>query len=76
MGVRKMNQHITARFDSGDQINTALWNLRRAGAVCHTGTLPYAPSASSATLHLMVRGTDASLARTIIRQSGGRVQGA
>ena len=66
-------QQITAHFDSSEQVNAALSDLRRAGAVCHTGTLPYQGTGGSPTLHLSVRPADALLARDIIRRSGGRL---
>ena len=34
-------QQLTARFPTGDEMNAALADLRRSGAVCHTGAIPY-----------------------------------
>ncbi len=72
-----VNQTITATFANRDQADAALGHLRRAGAVCCTCSLPvFQPAgraAGNATLHLMVRGTDAPLARDIIRLAGGRL---
>ena len=33
-------QQLTARFPTGDEMNAALADLRRSGAVCHTGAIP------------------------------------
>ena len=66
-----MTRQITAHFISGEQVNAALADLERAGALHHTGSLPYAPGAGRPTLHCSVRRDNFSLARDIIRRSGG-----
>ena len=66
------NEEITARFSSPEELSAALSELRRSGAVCHIGTLP-AGELRAPTVHLTVRADDRSLARAILRRSGGEV---
>ncbi len=67
-----MTQSVTARFDTAEQLDAALFELRRSGAVCHTGALA-APWVSPTTLHLAVRPENAVLARVILRRAGGAI---
>ena len=64
------HQQITARFRCGEDIDNALFELRRSGAVCHAPSLP-TTGVRCPTLRLAVRAEDASLARAVIRRSGG-----
>ena len=68
-----MNATITATFQDRNQADRALGSLRRAGALCHAPSLPREGRAGQATLHLMVRQSDAALARSILYQAGGRL---
>ena len=67
-----MKESITARFPSSDALETALADLRRSGAVCHTGGLVWR-FGSAATVHFTVRPADACAARAIVRRAGGRI---
>lgn len=74
MGVIDMvQQRITAYFENGEALNTALWGLRQAGAMCHTGDIPYAGAGGGATLHLTVPSSETMMARYIIRRAGGKL---
>ena len=64
---------VTASFPSPEHLDAALFELRRSGAVCHTGTLVPPPFAANPTLHVTVRPEDAVLARAILRRSGGAI---
>ena len=66
-------QQLTARFPTGEEMNAALADLRRSGAVCHTGAIPYDGFGSSPVLRFSVREADLCLAKAIIRHAGGRV---
>ena len=68
-----MTQLVTARFDTAEQLDAALFELRRSGAVCHTGTLSPEMFPAAATLHVAVRPENAVLARAILRRSGGAI---
>ena len=48
-------QQLTARFPTGDEMNAALADLRRSGAVCHTGAIPYDGLGPSPVLRFSVR---------------------
>ena len=73
-GVKRMQStHLEARFETGEELADTLTELRRSGALCHTGKLPYPPGGVSPTLYLSVRPEDAALAVSIIRRCGGRV---
>ncbi|MBQ3276075.1 MAG: hypothetical protein IJH47_03330 [Oscillospiraceae bacterium] len=63
---------VTARFDTAEQLDAALFELRRSGAVCHTGALS-PPYLSPPTLHVAVRPENAVLTRAILRRSGGAI---
>lgn len=67
-----MRERITARFPSSDALEAALADLRRSGAVCHTGSLAW-PREAASTVHFTVHSADACLARTIVRRAGGRL---
>lgn len=66
-------QQLTARFSTGDEVNAALADLRRSGAVCHTGAIPYDGLGAYPVLRFTVRENDLCLAKAIIRRAGGRV---
>ena len=66
-------QQLTARFPTGDEMNAALADLRRSGAVCHTGAIPYDGLGPSPVLRFSVRESDLCLSKAIIRHAGGRV---
>ena len=66
-------QQLTARFPTGEEMNAALADLRRSGAVCHTGAIPYDGMGPSPVLRFSVREADLCLAKAIIRHAGGRV---
>ena len=68
-----MTHLVAARFDTAEQLDAALFELRRSGAVCHTGTLSPPPFYSPPTLHVAVRPENAVLARAILRRSGGAI---
>ena len=61
---------LTARFDSAETLDAALSDLRRLGALRCREELA-APVKGGATLHITVRSADASMARAILRRSGG-----
>ncbi len=65
---------VTASFPSPEHLDAALFELRRSGAVCHTGTLAPPPFAANPTLHVTVRPEDAVLARVIVRRAGGQIR--
>ncbi len=67
-----MQERITARFPSSDALESALADLRRSGAVCHTGSLVW-PVGAAPTVHFTVRAADACAARAIVRRAGGRL---
>lgn len=67
------SEQITAHFSSGEELTAALSELRRSGAVYHTGSLPYRGDMRSPTIHFTVRQTDGCMARAIIRRAGGTV---
>ena len=58
-------QQLTARFPTGDEMNAALADLRRSGAVCHTGAIPYDGIGPSPVLRFSVREADLCLAKAI-----------
>ena len=58
-------QQLTARFPTGDEMNAALADLRRSGAVCHTGAIPYDGIGPSPVLRFSVREADLCLARRL-----------
>ena len=66
-------QQLKARFPTGEEMNAALADLRRSGAVCHTGAIPYDGIGPSPVLRFSVREADLCLAKAIIRHAGGRV---
>ena len=49
-------QQLTARFPTGDEMNAALADLRRSGAVCHTGAIPYHHTACRRTSLVKAKG--------------------
>ena len=51
-------QQLTARFPTGEEMNAALADLRRSGAVCHTGAIPYDGMGPSPVLRFSVREAD------------------
>ena len=67
-----LSKAITARFPSAEELEAALWDLRRAGAVRCTPSLHSALS-EHPTLHVTVRPDDASMTRAILRRAGGTV---
>ena len=66
-------QQLTARFPTGEEMNAALADLRRSGAVCHAGAAAYDGRGPSPVLRFSVREADLFLAKAIIRYGGGRV---
>ena len=66
-------QSVAARFETREAMDAALFELRRSGAVCHTGTLSPGTFPAAATLHVTVRPENAVLARAILRRSGGAI---
>ena len=65
--------HLEARFETGEALADTLTELRRSGALCHTGKLPYPAHSANPTLYLSARPEDSALAVSIIRRCGGRV---
>jgi len=66
----RMTSRIIARFPGVEELDAALSDLRRCGAVVHTGSLLWL-GAAPPTLHLTVRPVDACMARAIVRRAGG-----
>ena len=64
---------IEARFGSAEELETALSDLRRLGAVRCSGALGLRMGESPSVLHVSVRTDDASLARAIVRRAGGAI---
>ena len=62
---------LSARFRDGEELNAALSDLRRLGAVRCREELRAAPEVGGSVLHLTVRLRDASMARTIVLRAGG-----
>lgn len=69
-----MYESIHARFDSREPLGEVLYEMRRSGATHHVGTVPM-PAGGAFELRLSVREENASLARAIIRRSGGVIVG-
>ena len=67
-----LSKSITARFPSADALDTAMWDLRRLGALRCWPTLQGTTQARP-TLHVSVRPGDASMARAILRRAGGTI---
>ena len=65
---------ISAQFSSSEQLNDALSSLCRAGAIGHSGDLPYAGTGRSATLHLSVHSSRTWQVQDILRRSGGQLR--
>lgn len=65
--------NVTARFSSAESLESALCDLRRLGAVHCAGALGLRPGTVPAVLHVSVRAADVSLARAILRRSGGAI---
>lgn|GEM_PF-982390 len=62
---------LTASFRSGEDLETALSDLRRLGAVRCAGSLVRPGESAAPTLRITVRRDDASMARAVLRRAGG-----
>ena len=67
-----LSKAITARFPSAEELESALWDLRRFGAVRCTPSL-HGVLLERPTLHVTVRPEDMSLARAVLRRAGGTI---
>ena len=65
--------HVTARFRSAEELEAALCDLRRLGAVRCTGALEPVVGNAPPVVHVSVRPGDASLARAILCRAGGAI---
>ncbi len=64
---------VSARFDCREGLESALWDLRRLGAVRCQGTVAVPPGQATETVHLSVPPDNASMARAILRRAGGTI---
>ena len=67
------NIHVAARFETPEALETALWDLRRLGAVRCTGDRTPWRQSAGAVVHISVREADASMARAVLRRAGGEI---
>ena len=65
--------NVAARFGSREELETALCDLRRLGAVHCFGAMKVPSWTTAPVLHVSVRPGDESLARAILRRAGGAV---
>ena len=62
---------LTAQFRSGEDLEAALCDLRRMGAVHCSGAFSPGECCGTPTLRVTVRRDDASMARAVLRRAGG-----
>ena len=67
------SEHVSARFECREELETALCDLRRLGAVHCPPALWDQPGRTPETVHLSVPAAEASMARAILRRAGGTI---
>ncbi len=64
---------VSARFECREELESALWDLRRLGAMRCQGIVDAPAGRTPETVHLSVPSANASMVRAILRRAGGTI---